>query len=44
MIAFDFMMGVLTGVAVGICGFFLYAVLCLEKIQKKLKGAEKNEK
>lgn len=41
MIAFDFMMGLLTGLAVGICVFFLYAALCIEKIEKKLNGGDK---
>lgn len=41
MIAFDFLMGVLTGLAVGICAFFFYSAFCLEKIEKKLNGVDK---
>ena len=41
MITFNFWMGLLTGVAVGICVFFLYTALCLEKFEKKLNGENK---
>lgn len=37
-----FLIGVFTGIAVGTCVFFIYAALCLEKIEKKLNGG-KNE-
>lgn len=44
MITINFWMGVLTGVAIGICIFFIYVALRLEKIEKNITGGDKNGK